>query len=412
MEMSRRDMMKGMAASGLTVIASQALPGGAAVGLARNPPATPASYAVWSEALAGHKITKIEHRMVQNRWPRLVPRNAQLGVHGWGGHDACAIIHTDKGAMGWGAAYGMNEDQGREYTDRYMGRAITDLFNPAIGTNDGVPHHLDLALHDVAGVALDIPVYEMLGSRGPIATPCYSGMIYFDDIEPLEHPPGMEQVLFNAGADYQFGYRQMKIKVGRGHKWMPHDAGLQRDIDITNALAKAYPDVTYLADANDGFSIDDTLHYLDRIETELLFIEEPFRENIDGFAKLRTYLDKTDKKTLIADGESRPDPDLLDQLIAEKLLDVHLTDTYGLGFTNWRKLMPSLAERGVLTSPHTWGSRLKTVYTTHLARGLGNVLTIEGVTAFSEDVDFAGYDLDKNGRISPPNKPGFGLTLR
>jgi hypothetical protein len=47
-----------------------------------------------------------------------------------------------------------------------------------------------------------------------------------------------------------------------------------------------------------------------------------------------------------------------------------------------------------------------------LSSGLGNVLTVEGVTAFSKDIDFSDYDPDERGNISPPDKPGFGLTLR
>ena len=193
---------------------------------------------------------------------------------------------------------------------------------------------------------------------------------------------------------------------------MEHKPGLARDIEVTNELAKAFPDVTFLADANDGFSMDDTLAYLDAIETELLFMEEPFAENPDGFTKLRRFLEQSKSKTLIADGEFRPDHALLDRLIEADLLDVHLTDVYGLGFTKWRKLMPTLIERGVQTSPHTWGNRLKTVYATHLASGFGNVLTVEGVTAFSRDIDYTDYNLDTDGNIAPPNKPGFGLTLR
>ena len=141
-------------------------------------------------------------------------------------------------------------------------------------------------------------------------------------------------------------------------------------------------------------------------------MEEPFRENEADLAALRQNLDSKRLKTLIADGEDDPDAGLLDILIERDLLDVHLTDLYGLGFTNWRKLMPSLIKRGVQASPHTWGHRLKTVYTAHLSSGLGNVLTVEGVTAFSKDIDFSDYNPDERGNISPPDKPGFGLTLR
>jgi len=72
--------------------------------------------------------------------------------------------------------------------------------------------------------------------------------------------------------------------------------------------------------------------------------------------------------------------------------------------------MPSLKENGLLGSPHSWGEYLKTIYTAHIAWGLGNVVTIEGVTCFSNDIDFGLYRLDK-GVLLPSDAPGFGMTL-
>lgn len=89
---------------------------------------------------------------------------------------------------------------------------------------------------------------------------------------------------------------------------------------------------------------------------------------------------------------------------------MHITDIEGLGFTNWRQLMPELKQWGVQASPHAWGSLLKTYYTAHLAGGLGNTVTIEGVTSTSDDVDFSGYTI-KNGLLIPPPEAGFGMTL-
>ena len=73
-------------------------------------------------------------------------------------------------------------------------------------------------------------------------------------------------------------------------------------------------------------------------------------------------------------------------------------------------LMPELIDRGISTSPHTWGSKLKTCYTAQLAAGMGNVITVEGVSSTSDQVDFSTYPI-KDGWISVPDSPGFGLSL-
>ena len=72
--------------------------------------------------------------------------------------------------------------------------------------------------------------------------------------------------------------------------------------------------------------------------------------------------------------------------------------------------MQKLKKQGVLTSPHAWGTQLKSYYTAHLAAGLGNVVTIEGVTCTSPDVDFGDYHL-KEGKLVVSDEPGFGMKL-
>lgn len=72
--------------------------------------------------------------------------------------------------------------------------------------------------------------------------------------------------------------------------------------------------------------------------------------------------------------------------------------------------MPLLKEQNTLASPHAWGSLLKTHYTAHLATGLGNVCTIEGVTCLSDEIDFGDYKII-NGRLRVSEEPGFGMKL-
>jgi L-alanine-DL-glutamate epimerase-like enolase superfamily enzyme len=61
-------------------------------------------------------------------------------------------------------------------------------------------------------------------------------------------------------------------------------------------------------------------------------------------------------------------------------------------------------------SPHSWGNMLKTHYNAHLAAACGNVVTIEGVTCLSDDIDFGDYKI-VNGKIQVSEMPGFGMKL-
>jgi L-alanine-DL-glutamate epimerase-like enolase superfamily enzyme len=363
------------------------------------------AFAAERKELKAHRIAKIETGRVQMKWPRLVGKNARLDVHGRGPRISVVRVTTDQGTSGWGTLRG-RAPQGLD------GKRLTDVFDPATGVTDQAAIPLDVALHDLAGVILSLPVYKMLGEHGPKSSPCYSGMIYFDDLEPPSKPRGISVVLKNCRADFQRGYRQLKVKIGRGNKWMKTEAGLQRDITVTKAIAEEFPQVEILVDGNNGFTLKQIQRYVEGIgDVKLFWIEEPFHETVKDYVKLKTWLNSNGRKTLLADGEAQPDWKVLNELSIRKILDVQLVDIVGYGFTAWRKLMPALKKQGVSASPHCWGHVLKTYYTSHLARGLGNVVTIEGVTCDCGEIDLGKYELN-DGRLTPSPDPGFGMTLK
>ena len=361
--------------------------------------------------LAYHRIQSIKFSTVELKYPRLVGKNARLDLHGYGPTVEICCLITDKGATGWASLRGAKQDA-EKMTNELIGKKVSEVFATKIGTLQDRHIPCDMALHDLAGVILQQPVYALLGKEKPLITDYYSGMIYFDDLEPADKPAGIDRILEECRYDYDVGYRQFKLKIGRGHKWMtPFEKGLQRDVEVTKAVAEAFPDCGILVDGNNGFSADQFIDYLKGISgVSLFWIEEPFHETVEDYRKLRTYLEGEGIETLLADGEADPDQPFLKELIQQKLLDVHLTDIEGLGFTNWRRLMPELKKLGAQASPHAWGSLLKTNYTAHLAGGLGNTVTIEGVTSSSDDVDLSGYTV-RDGKLIPPSTPGFGMPL-
>jgi L-alanine-DL-glutamate epimerase-like enolase superfamily enzyme len=94
----------------------------------------------------------------------------------------------------------------------------------------------------------------------------------------------------------------------------------------------------------------------------------------------------------------------------EGIMNAYLPDIRLFGFTRWRNLMPERKEYNMLASPLAFGSMLKTHYIVHLAAACGNVVTIEGVTCISDDIDFGDHNIE-NGEIVVSDKPGFGMKL-
>jgi len=362
--------------------------------------------------LAYHKIKDISFTAVQLRYPRLVGKNSRLGVHGTGPSVTFCTITTDQGAKGLGILRS-NQKEAEEIFKTIKDKTVDSLFTPEAGTLSEKHYTFDFCLHDLGGVILNKPVYEMIsGKKQPIVTQCYSGMIYFDEMEPGEKPSGLGKILENCQYDYDHGYRQLKVKIGRGGKWMPKDTGLKTDIEVTKMIYANFPDCDILVDGNDAFTIDYFIEYLKGIENVPLFwIEEPFRETRKDYALLKEWtLNNGRRNTFLADGEANPDLKLALELGKDKLLDIYLDDISGYGFTRWRNLAPQLQSLGMMASPHAWGDTIKSFYISHYVGAYGNAPTIEGVTCFSDDIDYSSYKLHR-GRLTPSVLPGFGMKL-
>ena len=363
--------------------------------------------------LSKHTIDKVEFGHINWSWPRFVGKNGRIGRHGQHRKLNVVQLKTDQGASGWGvAAYGKEKDT-EALASLVKGKTVDQIFNPDTGILADDYRSFDFALHDLAGIIMDMPVYKMLGSKGPKATPVYSGMIYFDELEPEEDPGGLDNLLKNCHWDYDYGYRQLKAKIGRSGRWYPHDEGLALDIEVIKLMREEFGDkIEILVDANDAYTLQDSIDFLKGIEgIPLYWFEEPFEETYEEGKQLKEWMMANGRKdTYYADGERKPDFDVCMRLGREGLMDVYLADVVGLGFTPWRNLMPSLIATGMLTSPHGWGTMIKTHYITHISAGMGNVCTVEGATITSDDIDLGNYQI-KDGKITVSEDPGFGMKL-
>ncbi|MGN6273866.1 MAG: mandelate racemase/muconate lactonizing enzyme family protein [Protaetiibacter sp.] len=344
---------------------------------------------------------------------RNIGRNAIRDNNGDGRALEVIVLRTDKGAVGWGHAGtgGVSALAGLDGIGDLLGRTVAELFDPEHGVRDERALVIDIPLHDLAGRILGIPVHAMLGGHGSTSVSCYSGGIYFDDLDPRDAPQGLDAIRRELRQDHDLGFRDFKLKVGRGKRWMPPAAGLDRDIEVTRLARELFPEARILVDGNDGFSQREVRQYLRAVgDCRLHWLEEPFPEGRESFAWLRQVIAEHSPGTLIADGESAPDAELIAGLATSSLLDVALMDVVGFGFTKWRAAMPALAAVGTSASPHTWGSPLKTHYAAHLAAGAGNIDTIEGMPGRLAGVRTHGPGL-VDGMMHVSDEPGFGLEL-
>ena len=144
--------------------------------------------------LKKHKITRAERLKFNYNWPRHVGKNARKGNHGQFHSDEAFKLYTDQGAIGWGLG---RKDVRDDELLQLEGKFVSELISPEFGMSEELNIYLDLALHDLMGVILNKPVYQLIGQNGIKDTSIYSGMIYFDELEHQGKVGGIDKIEFH-----------------------------------------------------------------------------------------------------------------------------------------------------------------------------------------------------------------------
>ena len=272
--------------------------------------------------LAYHKIEKTKTLKIRNRYTRLNGKNSFRGEHGYGEEFLVKVLVTDQGACGWGYTSGSPYHPPKEKDDLLLGKSVAELFSPDEGILEETYRDYDFALHDLAGKILNVPVFRMLGGEGENPVSCYDGAILMDDLSPDGKPGGLGAILEECEKDYELGYRDFKLKIGRAPKWMGWKEGLKRDIEVTRMVRTFYPDARIMVDANSAYPVEKMEAFIDAVsDCHLYWIEEPFVENREDNRRLREYLNDKMPGTWIADGEADPDVPMLLSMAEEGILE-------------------------------------------------------------------------------------------
>lgn len=234
------------------------------------------------------KITAIEafHVVVPLARPYKLSRRYGTVTHA---HAVLLRVETDEGLVGWGEA-----DPMPPFTDETWGSvfaAVKHHFGPAlVGTDPTAVNArmadldailsgnllargaLDVALWDLAGKALGVPVHRLLGGalrrEVPILWPFGSGTPE-QDVERIE-------------AKMEEGYRTFMIKMGA----LPIDTEIARVYAIEEAFGD---EVRFNVDANQGWDLPRALAFVEGIKgCGVDFVEQPVpRDQVWALSTLR-----------------------------------------------------------------------------------------------------------------------------
>jgi L-alanine-DL-glutamate epimerase-like enolase superfamily enzyme len=226
---------------------------------------------------------------------------------------------------------------------------------------------------------------------------------------------GVAAVVEEVEESVRSGFKAVKLKLGRGSKWMERAAGDARDIAVIHAVRKAVgPGVIVMGDANNGYlgQFDGLWRMLAQTRADKLhWIEEPFPESIEGYGRLKDKLAEAGMATLIADGENfRHANEFEPYLRPRPLMDVLQLDTRSGGLIANREAARMGEAVGAITIPHNWGSQIGHLMGLHLAKALKAVQWAEDDRSTCDVIVPEGYSLASGTQVVS-NEPGLGIRI-
>lgn len=215
------------------------------------------SVAVFSMTVPLKTPFKTALRTVEEMRSVVVEVGTDTGAIGRGEAPATAVITGDTlGSIAWAIR--------RELGPRLLGRAVwetealADTLQGAMAHNTSAKAALDMALYDLYGQLLEMPLWRLLGG--------YRQSVETDLTVSANDPETMVRDSLSAA---QAGYRILKIKVGK-------DPGA--DVERILAIRRALPDIRLRIDANQGWRPKEAVAIIRRLEdagADMELVEQP-----------------------------------------------------------------------------------------------------------------------------------------
>ncbi|MGI9604683.1 MAG: mandelate racemase/muconate lactonizing enzyme family protein [Acidimicrobiales bacterium] len=193
-------------------------------------------------------------------------------------HNVLVKVTTDDGLVGWGEGVEATDltgdtQQSIQAAIEFLGprivgedpmrrSALWSAMGSMIHANETAIGAIDIALHDIAGKALGVPVAELLGGIVRRSVPALT-MVGSGD-------PDAD--IAAARTKYDAGYRWFKVKLGIGE--------LADELRTVKGVCDELPsDAVVCGDANQGWTEPESIRFLRGLDgCPVSFIEQPIRQ--------------------------------------------------------------------------------------------------------------------------------------
>jgi galactonate dehydratase len=265
---------------------------------------------------------------------------------------------------------------------------------------------VEMALWDIKGKALGVPVFELLGGKYRERVKCYANHWFAEAVTPDDYAKAARHAVGT------MGYRALK--------WDPfEDASLEMDralfnrsVEVVAAVREAVgPDIELMLDCHGRFNVPTAIAMCRAMAPyELTWIEEPVPpESISALADVRAH-----SPLPIAAGERGFEPKWFLEAIEKRACDILQPDVSHLGGMAETKRVAHLAHWHALpVAPHNPVGPVMNAMTLHASVALPNFTVFETV---SIDVPWRKELVRETlvferGELLAPTAPGLGVEL-
>jgi galactonate dehydratase len=269
---------------------------------------------------------------------------------------------------------------------------------------------IDIALYDIKGKALGVPVFELLGGKHRDFVPCFISM----------PAPETAEEIARARQLCDAGWRCLRL--GRRRRegesddvFEPREAIGPTAEALTAARHALGTDVTIGIDFHHRLNVAETTSFCQRMPRGTIdFLEEPIRaESPKAYEALRRMIDVP-----LAIGEEFASKWQFLPFIEEGLTEFARIDVCNVGgFTEAMKVTGWAEAHYIDIMPHNPLGPVCTAASIHLCAAAANVAWLESrVDQYADDAPehriFRGLPRNRDGYFPVPTAPGLGVVLQ
>lgn len=256
---------------------------------------------------------------------------------------------------------------------------------------------IDMALWDVLGRSLDVPVWQLIGGKRHDRMPAYASGGWAPADRIVEELTGFVA---------RGGFSAVKMRVGAG------DGSLEHSIERVHAAREGLDDgIAILCDAHGTWTTSEAKRFCRAVtDCHIGWLEEPVTsDDKRGLAEVRASTDIP-----IAAGESEFTRFDFNELIQLRAVDIIQPDlSIAGGVTEAVRIEALAAANQLRFAPHLWGGALTFAAGLHVAAAATSGFILEyslGANPMLHKLAIESFVVE-DGMIEIPDRPGLGITV-